>query len=450
MMIKKREKTGTIDDKKKSTLRTQRFVDKSKKDFELFHLKSSFFDCTPGMPHMMTFLTLTFHKALILLVTVLALGQLSHFVVPLLTTTTQDDASSSAAILPFPNDNNNNNSPCDNGNVVDVVYGAQGSHPGFLNELQASLKSVLLHAPLDMGMHVHFLVDGEAQAAIQSHILTHLQGWQTRQPLTVTTYVVDGFLPRWTRAVDHVYSHFPSTMDWFRHTQGAYFRLFAHEVLPPSVRHFIYLDSDVVVLANLQHLWRQWNPRYYFQWGSEWCSGFMLLNRETLPDFWARIRNYDLLTLTNYTVHQAQKTVRQRGLGDQFLMRSMAVTEPHLVGTLPSQWDVSANDGPWWPRRGDGLQTDRPHGIGMLHFNGGGASKDSAFASHMFLVQTHNETSGTSTSNSSNPFPDTWGLAHYYNDLPWHFARYMAQSQVMADGQGHLISIQHVQQSRSR
>src|SRR5210317_1673621 len=44
---------------------------------------------------------------------------------------------------------------------VDIVYGGHGSHPGFLAELQASLKSVLLNAPLDRELRIHFLVDEE-------------------------------------------------------------------------------------------------------------------------------------------------------------------------------------------------------------------------------------------------------------------------------------------------
>ena len=93
--------------------------------------------------------------------------------------------------------------------------------------------------------------------------------------------------------------------------------------------------------------------------------------------------------------------------------------------------NFGTQDGPWWARehRGEGLENDRESGIGMMHFNGGGGSKLSAFDSHMFLAD-------------DKDFPNTWGLAHYYNRLPWQWARYMAKSQLGADG-GHAIVTKH-------
>lgn len=343
------------------------------------------------------------------------------------------------------------------GEFVDILYGGQGAHPGFMEELQASLKSVLLNAPLDQGLRIHFLVDHVAQEAIRTNILekNHLAiSWKTRQPLEIHTYNVEAWIPSWTQTIDAVYQHFPSDMDWYRHTKGAYFRLFAHDILPTNVHHFIYMDSDVVILSNLATLWNRVQERqaeeYYFQWGQELCSGFLIIQKDRLADFWKRIGTYDLLRLTGYTVRQAQKTVHQKGLGDQFLLRSMAFTEPHLIGTLPLEWDVSANDGPWWPRNGTGLELDRPHGVGMLHFNGGGSSGASAFQSHKFLVvqgnnndndDSHNN--NVTTTATSNPFPSTWGLAHFYNQLPWHWARYMAESKVPPNHEGYPILVQH-------
>jgi len=335
--------------------------------------------------------------------------------------------------------------------TVDILYGAQGSHPGFLAELEASVKSVLLNAPLDVPLRIHFLVDQEAQNAISTQIFRHFTGnddgngrWKTRQPFTVTTYNVESLVPRWMGVVNNTYRHFPQDMDWYRHTPGAYFRLFADEVLPDDVENFLYMDSDVVVMANLGELWKQVGDRTsYFQWGQELCSGFLVINKTKLKDFWRRIQDYDILRLKGYTVRKAQKKVRQRGLGDQFLLRAMNATEPFLIEPLPVEWDVSANDGPWWARenRGEGLENDRGSGVGMMHFNGGRGSKLSAFDSHMFLAD-------------EKDFPNTWGLAHYYNRLPWQWARYMAKSQLGPDG-GHLIVTKHfnglkaIQEARS-
>lgn len=139
-------------------------------------------------------------------------------------------------------------------------------------------------------------------------------------------------------------------------------------------------------------------------------------------------------------MREAQKKVRQRGLGDQFLIRSMQFTEADLIGHLPNEWDVSANDGPWWniTRNGTGVVNDRPHGVGMLHFNGGGSSKLSAFEGHPFLV----EDSPNAPSNNSE-FDSTWKLAHFYNRLDWKWAQYMVESQVHSSNGGHAVRIHH-------
>jgi len=42
-----------------------------------------------------------------------------------------------------------------------------------------------------------------------------------------------------------------------RHTIGAYFRLFANDVLPDTVEHIVYMDTDVVVMTNLGDLWER-------------------------------------------------------------------------------------------------------------------------------------------------------------------------------------------------
>ena len=55
-----------------------------------------------------------------------------------------------------------------------ILYGGHGNHSGFLSELQTSLKSVLLNAPLDTPLEIHFLVDAVAQAALQD-IFDNLQ-----------------------------------------------------------------------------------------------------------------------------------------------------------------------------------------------------------------------------------------------------------------------------------
>jgi len=308
--------------------------------------------------------------------------------------------------------------------TMHILYGGHGSHPGFLKELQASVKSVLLNAPLDRALEIHFMLDAVAQEAISNILenVVHLTEWRTRNPLTIRTYNVDPYVDQWIQEINETYKHFPPEMNRFRHTPGSYFRLFADEIMLPNrtrvggdddevekttsidedtIQNVLWMDSDVYIMSNLERLWQQINTperteSYIFQWGQEKCAGFIVVNVPRLKDFWQRIKTYPLLTLTkNYTVHKAQKTVQQKGLGDQFLVRSMAHTEPGLIGFLPDDaWDVSANNGPWWDRnerglskpRGVGVHEDRPKGVGMLHFNGGGSDQGSVFDGHPFLT----------------------------------------------------------------
>ena len=58
---------------------------------------------------------------------------------------------------------------------------------------------------------------------------------------------------------------------------GAYFRLFANSVIPTTVKHLMYLDTDVVIMANFQEVWRQveMNPDALFECARAlWCSMF--------------------------------------------------------------------------------------------------------------------------------------------------------------------------------
>jgi hypothetical protein len=341
-----------------------------------------------------------------------------------------------------------------------------------------------------------------------------------RQPVYIRTYNVESYMPAWIDEINDTYKHYPESLERFRHTPGAYFRLFADQVLTSSttsatltaaetvasegqsdqeptssvepIGNVLWMDSDVYIMSNLQRFWNQVARRtqYYVQWGHERCSGFMVINVSTLRDFWKRLKTYDLITLTNYTVDEANRVVGQKGLGDQKLVRSMAYTEPDLVGLFPDDaWDVSANNGPWWRSHkipdGTSLRRHRPRGVGMLHFNGGGSSQESAFEAHPYLMKNlttyyqdideqreaarnltrmaaaplllssapaSSSTPESGDSGFSEVMTDaerklalankrskikldeldrTWKLAHYYDQLDWAWAQYMVESQVV-------------------
>ena len=66
--------------------------------------------------------------------------------------------------------------------------------------------------------------------------------------------------------------------------------------------------------------------------------------------------------------------------------------------------------------------------VGILHFNGGLASKESAFVVHDYIVGAR--------------WNRTWGVATYYERLSWSWAQFIAQSRI-PPGHGHVLMIDH-------
>jgi hypothetical protein len=78
------------------------------------------------------------------------------------------------------------------------------------------------------------------------------------------------------------------------------------------------------------------------------------------------------------------------------------------------------------------LLPNRPQGAGMLHFNGGGTSKDAYFNSHAHF--------------KGDPI---WGLARYYVDLPLTWARVQIKSQLKEGQEGYQIKVTHLVPNRT-
>lgn len=141
--------------------------------------------------------------------------------------------------------------------LVRVLFGASGDDPGFMSELEVALKSVLLNAPPDCDLEVHYMADKVASLATLKMLdRIDIEEWKMRNKLAITVHNTESYIEKWTKTIDDVWNHVNGTQNHFRHSVGAYFRLFAHQVLPKTVQHTIYMDSDVVILANLQELWR--------------------------------------------------------------------------------------------------------------------------------------------------------------------------------------------------
>lgn len=163
--------------------------------------------------------------------------------------------------------------------TIHVSFALSGNHPGFFAEFEAALKSVLLNAPLERNMHIHILADETAYQDLDGVFnRTQLSTWVTRNAIEIHAYDVTPELPWLEQRIHETLSTATTNFKvWHatgKHTIGTFFRLLAHRVIPPSVKNLLYIDTDVVIMANLEGLWRQVekSPDALFHWGLVMCA----------------------------------------------------------------------------------------------------------------------------------------------------------------------------------
>ena len=303
---------------------------------------------------------------------------------------------------------------------VHVLFGVMGNAEGVFNEAMVALKSTLMNAPLDKDLSIHYMVDEIAAKKLDDVLnTTQVTTWRTRNEISINAYTVtDELMEQWKQLL--VKKLCTGCHDRI-HSFGAYFRLFAHKILPPEVKHALYMDTDVVVLTNLGELWTHnvTRPDLYFSWGEQRCSGFVVLNIAKMDDFWEDFRRTTNTTITS-------------GFQDQDILRYMNDTFPQKVHVLPTQWDTSvANGGTYNKLRKDPIGF-RPN-LGMIHYNGGGKSKAEFWVDNELMEKN----------------PASFGLTHFYIHMPWEWARFSAHSQIRDGEEGHRIRYQHHLNSRS-
>ena len=361
-----------------------------------------------------------------------------------------------AATTDNSNDNNNNDN-----NVVHVLYGLSGNETGFLNEFEISLKSVLLNAPIDHDMTIHIIADepaAEALPNIFSSNKTNIISWYTRNQITIQVYtILPTKLKVWERIINEKYDA-TATDDssdddraWGKHTIGCYFRLFIHDVLQTlssnsnkknispevegggliqdvgnevvvkryrnlntnddnvailDVDHIIYLDVDVIMMSNIDDIWYHRNSDVVFQWGEKQSSGFILLTVSKLQQLWNSINSTNVIEYSKlWNKHERP--------GDQLLLRVYNITYPRHVGNIPKEYDVPLAHNLW---KSNSLSKYRSTGIGNLHFSGSPNPKQSVYESHDILKNPKHKSG--------------WGLANYYINLPWPYAKFISSSMI--------------------
>jgi len=290
--------------------------------------------------------------------------------------------------------------------AIDVVFGLSGDESGTLSEFEVALKSLLLNGPSNShtNLRIHILCDNNAFNAIAITLdQTELNGSLWINPISITSYNVQPYEDEWK---DRIKELVRGPVKQCRHTFGTYYRLFAHEVLPKSVRSALYMDTDVVIMSNINHLWRHIDAKSLFHWGNDRCAGFIIINNSEFHKIWDYIRQIDF----NHAEY-----IRYKGINDQDILEKVHDAFPHIVGSLPQEWTISLANGAW--KYAKNIVTERPK-VGMLHLNGGKGNTNAYF-----------DTAGMWTT-----FPNTWGLIYYYVSLPWTWARFMGESKIEEKG----------------
>lgn len=300
-----------------------------------------------------------------------------------------------------------------------LLFALSGNHSEFIGEFEVALKSVLLNAPRHNPLKIHIMADQDAYDALEDVFYNkiNVSSWNPLPtPIQIHTYNVQPYQKNWTSLIEKrmAVAANMTIHSLYRHTIGAYFRLFTSKILPKDVDNLVYLDTDVVVMAPLDDIWeRQISPNraddkeILFYWGNWNVSGFIVLR----PKYEKRL--WDLYSQANVSSYQYILGPRPV-VDDQHLFQVIQYQFPQHVGTLDPEWDVSAADGPWKfnPKK---LLQARPNGAGILHFNGGGESPDAFYNRNRPKHYREDQ---------------IWNLAKYYVDLPWSWVKFQLSAQL--------------------
>jgi hypothetical protein len=379
--------------------------------------------------------------------------------------------------------------------TLHVLYGLSGNISEFLDEFVVSLKSVLLNAPLDNAMDVHLIVDSKAHAALTDRVFPRLklEGSKWRNPISIYLYPVSETMK--ASFGQRVQMSLPGTVKdnitiGPRVGPGGLFRLFAHEILPQaSVESVLYLDNDVVVMANLAEILHIQNATYMYQIGvhKDDCSGLMILNvrkfasffeylklvepRKLLPksrkvgdqlmlhrvkemlrnalneDKMRKRRESALLRRRHNATSSTPTTRRNRGRSvreskdnsntthsvPEVLLRN--ISQLPLIGDLPPEWHVHLAHG--YRRKTQWLRQERPNGFAMLHFNGKRANSETWWSGKSGIYKYCTESEDCKTKRKyQQAFRQTWNLAEYYVHLPFEHALYLGSTLARTDDGG--------------
>ena len=309
-----------------------------------------------------------------------------------------------------------------------IALALSGREPGIFDEFEAAMKSVLLNAPLERSLFVHIFADGSAYEELEGVLnRTQVTSWETRNQVEIHAYDVQHHIKsleaQMLATFQPSFPDFTVSLGVGWHTIGTWLRLYAHRFIELDAEVLLYIDIDCVIMANLDGIADiiEQRPSALIHWGESMTAGFMALNIRRMNEMWTIAREAPLKEIA---------TRFKQDLNDQLVFRAINVTHPSEVNVLPIEWDMHVTAR--WPPRYQPFDVKTPN-VGMLHFNGGSASKNAYFKPGVNGTKTWME-----------KFEGTWGNARYYANIPWSWARFIAMGNRRRQSSGfHLKMVSH-------
>ena len=338
--------------------------------------------------------------------------------------------------------------------TLHVIQCLSGSATGFIDEWEVNLKSVLMNAPLDAHMHIHTIADERAAAAVNKKLeIAQLTSTTWRNKLSITVTNVESQIETWVQLLELVLK--PEKGTWFdkRIGIGGYFRLLAHDVIlnytstvdNDDLRMAVYMDSDVVVIAGLNHLIsaldnvvaergqdKNGDPNYPL-WTWKENSGFVAMDLVNFERFWSLAKS----------LKREIKEDPYKKKSDQFIMGKIQQNYTNEVGLMPDNWSVHIGHG--YRQYPQSLFDKNKVDAGILHFTG----NINNYFSGQGIINNYCRTYGGKGCRQSDLSPGgdmdrmdrTWGRADHYVKLTWDWVKYQGLSKVRLGDIGHSITI---------
>jgi len=312
--------------------------------------------------------------------------------------------------------------------TLHVLFGMMGTAESLYSAWEVSLKSILVNAPIDADLEIHVLCDEDAYGAVRQRIRdAKLRGSLWRNQITIHLYNVEAYNKQWREFLRTRLGH--DDLDP-RVSLGGYYRLLAYQVLAPrGVGLALYVDTDVIILANLNDLMRSMDDTKLFQGSAtSFCSGFAVINMQRFHEFWESVDGLGKVLV-----------------GDQDVMTAVLEAFPESYGSLPIEWARNMGNGyREFPHR----ILEDPNGIldagaaGMLHYQGGDSRPgDENYFSEGFGVYCDRTPRCRDREKRRELVERSWGLGDFYTRLTWKWALYFGKSTVSSGSDGFKLRV---------